>query len=183
MVSLSLWLVLAVKWRAVFLICAQETGGTVCIEMLSGCLYINPLRVNSFIRTPEGKKPTSRKLKKKKGLNRMVATTDCEEKSKPIAGHKVCRETSWKELDLTVFYWRVLCAILILPAFSLQVSKPLMEKKRRARINKSLDQLKSLLESYYSSNVRIQIWSCFYFRPTENAVNVIIVLIRRKLSE
>ncbi|XP_018544358.1 hairy-related 3 [Lates calcarifer] len=52
----------------------------------------------------------------------MVATTDCEEKSKPIAGHKV--------------------------------SKPLMEKKRRARINKSLDQLKSLLESYYSSNIR-----------------------------
>lgn len=130
-----------------------------------------------------GKETDFKETKKKKGLNRMVATTDCEEKSKPIAGHKVCRETSWKELDLTVFYWRVLCAILILPAFSLQVSKPLMEKKRRARINKSLDQLKSLLESYYSSNVRIQIWSCFYFRPTENAVNVIIVLIRRKLSE
>ena len=32
---------------------AQETGGTVCIEMLSGCLYINPLRVTSFIRAPE----------------------------------------------------------------------------------------------------------------------------------
>ncbi|XP_040917723.1 hairy-related 3 [Toxotes jaculatrix] len=52
----------------------------------------------------------------------MVATTDCVEKSKPIAGHKV--------------------------------SKPLMEKKRRARINKCLDQLKTLLESYYSSNIR-----------------------------
>nr|XP_043893521.1 hairy-related 3 [Solea senegalensis] len=52
----------------------------------------------------------------------MVATTDCEEKSKPITGHKV--------------------------------SKPLMEKKRRARINKCLDQLKTLLESYYSTNIR-----------------------------
>ncbi|XP_040009996.1 hairy-related 3 [Xiphias gladius] len=57
-----------------------------------------------------------------KRTKRMVATTDCAEKSKPIAGHKV--------------------------------SKPLMEKKRRARINKCLDQLKSLLESYYSSNIR-----------------------------
>ncbi|XP_071331068.1 hairy-related 3 [Trachinotus anak] len=35
-----------------------------------------------------------------------------------------------------------------------KVSKPLMEKKRRARINKCLDQLKYLLESYYSSNIR-----------------------------
>ncbi|CAB1414467.1 unnamed protein product [Pleuronectes platessa] len=34
------------------------------------------------------------------------------------------------------------------------VSKPLMEKKRRARINKCLDQLKLLLESFYSSNIR-----------------------------
>uniref|UniRef100_A0A8C7GQJ8 Hairy-related 3 n=1 Tax=Oncorhynchus kisutch TaxID=8019 RepID=A0A8C7GQJ8_ONCKI len=34
------------------------------------------------------------------------------------------------------------------------VSKPLMEKKRRARINKCLDQLKSLLENYYTSNIR-----------------------------
>ncbi|KAG7276356.1 hypothetical protein CRUP_032411 [Coryphaenoides rupestris] len=34
------------------------------------------------------------------------------------------------------------------------VSKPLMEKKRRARINKCLDQLKTLLESYYTSNIR-----------------------------
>uniref|UniRef100_A0A672YN90 Hairy-related 3 n=1 Tax=Sphaeramia orbicularis TaxID=375764 RepID=A0A672YN90_9TELE len=34
------------------------------------------------------------------------------------------------------------------------VSKPLMEKKRRARINQCLDQLKSLLESYYSSSIR-----------------------------
>lgn len=30
-----------------------------------------------------------------------------------------------------------------------------MEKKRRARINKCLDQLKSLLETYYSTNVRM----------------------------
>lgn len=50
----------------------------------------------------------------------------------------------------------MLYAILILPAFFIQVSKPLMEKKRRARINKCLDQLKSLLESYYSTSVSIQ---------------------------
>ncbi|XP_040049821.2 hairy-related 3 [Gasterosteus aculeatus] len=35
-----------------------------------------------------------------------------------------------------------------------KVSKPLMEKKRRARINKCLDQLKALLESYYSTSIR-----------------------------
>ncbi|XP_070823780.1 hairy-related 3 [Chaetodon trifascialis] len=35
-----------------------------------------------------------------------------------------------------------------------KVSKPLMEKKRRARINKCLDQLKSLLETYYSTSIR-----------------------------
>ncbi|XP_061826482.1 hairy-related 3 [Nerophis lumbriciformis] len=35
-----------------------------------------------------------------------------------------------------------------------RVSKPLMEKKRRARINKCLDQLKCLLESHYSSSIR-----------------------------
>ncbi|XP_022054466.2 hairy-related 3 [Acanthochromis polyacanthus] len=35
-----------------------------------------------------------------------------------------------------------------------KVSKPLMEKKRRARINQCLDQLKSLLENYYSSSIR-----------------------------
>ncbi|TWW56475.1 hairy-related 3 [Takifugu flavidus] len=35
-----------------------------------------------------------------------------------------------------------------------KVSKPLMEKKRRARINKCLDQLKILLESYYSTSIR-----------------------------
>ncbi|XP_051508830.1 transcription factor HES-3-like [Myxocyprinus asiaticus] len=34
-----------------------------------------------------------------------------------------------------------------------KVSKPLMEKKRRARINKCLNQLKSLLESVYSNNI------------------------------
>ncbi|XP_029363370.1 hairy-related 3 [Echeneis naucrates] len=40
------------------------------------------------------------------------------------------------------------------PISGLKVSKPLMEKKRRARINTCLDQLKSLLETYYSSNIR-----------------------------
>ncbi|XP_034551289.1 hairy-related 3 [Notolabrus celidotus] len=35
-----------------------------------------------------------------------------------------------------------------------KVSKPLMEKKRRARINKCLEQLKSLLENFYSSSIR-----------------------------
>ncbi|XP_041654660.1 hairy-related 3 [Cheilinus undulatus] len=35
-----------------------------------------------------------------------------------------------------------------------KVSKPLMEKKRRARINKCLDQLQTLLESFYSSSIR-----------------------------
>ncbi|KAL2103497.1 hypothetical protein ACEWY4_000365 [Coilia grayii] len=35
-----------------------------------------------------------------------------------------------------------------------KVSKPLMEKKRRARINKCLDQLRTLLETCYSNNIR-----------------------------
>uniref|UniRef100_A0A4W4E7T3 BHLH domain-containing protein n=1 Tax=Electrophorus electricus TaxID=8005 RepID=A0A4W4E7T3_ELEEL len=35
-----------------------------------------------------------------------------------------------------------------------RVSKPLMEKKRRARINTCLDQLKTILESFYSNNIR-----------------------------
>ncbi|CAL8278111.1 unnamed protein product [Boreogadus saida] len=35
-----------------------------------------------------------------------------------------------------------------------KVSKPIMEKKRRARINRCLDQLKTLLESYYTTNIR-----------------------------
>ncbi|XP_073937606.1 transcription factor HES-3 isoform X1 [Castor canadensis] len=34
------------------------------------------------------------------------------------------------------------------------ISKPLMEKKRRARINVSLEQLKSLLEKHYSHQIR-----------------------------
>ncbi|XP_078095865.1 transcription factor HES-3-like [Mustelus asterias] len=34
------------------------------------------------------------------------------------------------------------------------VSKPLMEKKRRARINQCLEQLKTLLEEHYSNNIR-----------------------------
>lgn len=35
-----------------------------------------------------------------------------------------------------------------------QISKPLMEKKRRARINVSLEQLRSLLEKHCSHQVR-----------------------------
>ncbi|KAM7139199.1 transcription factor HES-3 [Macrochelys suwanniensis] len=35
-----------------------------------------------------------------------------------------------------------------------KVSKPLMEKKRRARINVSLEQLKALLEKHYSHHIR-----------------------------
>ncbi|MEE6483664.1 hypothetical protein FKM82_013627 [Ascaphus truei] len=35
-----------------------------------------------------------------------------------------------------------------------KISKPLMEKKRRARINVSLEQLKTLLENNYSQNIR-----------------------------
>ncbi|TSL97293.1 Transcription factor HES-3 [Bagarius yarrelli] len=35
-----------------------------------------------------------------------------------------------------------------------KISKPLMEKKRRARINTCLDQLKILLEGCYSNNIR-----------------------------
>ncbi|XP_072538714.1 hairy-related 3 [Salminus brasiliensis] len=35
-----------------------------------------------------------------------------------------------------------------------KVSKPMMEKKRRARINTCLEQLKTLLESLYSNNIR-----------------------------
>nr|XP_033778316.1 transcription factor HES-3 [Geotrypetes seraphini] len=38
--------------------------------------------------------------------------------------------------------------------FSTSISKPLMEKKRRARINVSLEQLKTLLEKHYSQNIR-----------------------------
>ncbi|KAM6172867.1 transcription factor HES-3 [Erethizon dorsatum] len=41
------------------------------------------------------------------------------------------------------------------PAISFRkISKPLMEKKRRARINVSLEQLKSLLEKHYSHQIR-----------------------------
>lgn len=63
---------------------------------------------------------------------------------------------------------RVLYGILTSPAFFLKkVSKPLMEKKRRARINKCLDQLKSLLESYYSTSVSMQALTLeFNLEPT-----------------
>lgn len=37
--------------------------------------------------------------------------------------------------------------------WSPQISKPLMEKKRRARINVSLEQLRFLLEKHYSHQV------------------------------
>ncbi|XP_041860563.1 hairy-related 3 [Melanotaenia boesemani] len=40
------------------------------------------------------------------------------------------------------------------PTAGNKVSKPLMEKKRRARINQCLDELKTLLESFYSTNIR-----------------------------
>ncbi|KAM3922954.1 transcription factor HES-3 [Leptodactylus fuscus] len=40
------------------------------------------------------------------------------------------------------------------PSSFRKVSKPLMEKKRRARINVSLEQLKNLLEKNYSQNIR-----------------------------
>ncbi|EHB16677.1 Transcription factor HES-3, partial [Heterocephalus glaber] len=41
------------------------------------------------------------------------------------------------------------------PAVSFRkISKPLMEKKRRARINLSLEQLRSLLEKHYSHQIR-----------------------------
>ncbi|KAK1157380.1 hypothetical protein AOXY_G25027 [Acipenser oxyrinchus oxyrinchus] len=35
-----------------------------------------------------------------------------------------------------------------------KVSKPIMEKKRRARINECLEQLKHLLQNYYTNNIR-----------------------------
>nr|XP_030857075.2 transcription factor HES-3 isoform X1 [Gorilla gorilla gorilla] len=41
-----------------------------------------------------------------------------------------------------------------LPGNFRKISKPLMEKKRRARINVSLEQLKSLLEKHYSHQIR-----------------------------
>ncbi|XP_029912261.1 hairy-related 3 [Myripristis murdjan] len=46
------------------------------------------------------------------------------------------------------------CIVKSKPIAANKVSKPLMEKKRRARINKCLDQLKSLLESYYANSIR-----------------------------
>ncbi|XP_019907181.1 hairy-related 3 isoform X1 [Esox lucius] len=46
------------------------------------------------------------------------------------------------------------CVVKTKPLTRKKVSKPLMEKKRRARINKCLDQLKSLLENYYTNNIR-----------------------------
>ncbi|XP_017353769.1 transcription factor HES-3 [Cebus imitator] len=41
-----------------------------------------------------------------------------------------------------------------LPSGFRKISKPLMEKKRRARINVSLEQLKSLLEKHYSHQIQ-----------------------------
>ena len=140
----------------VLLIWPQETGGTVCIEMLSGCLYINPLRINSLsVETRQRKRLTPRKLQKKG--QRMVATTDCMEKSKPT-GNKVCRDiNNWAKLAKIIneYYYNWGNLMYEIPSWpaSLQVSKPLMEKKRRARINQCLDELKTLLESYYSSCV------------------------------
>lgn len=89
----------------------------------------------------------------------MVATTDCIEESRPTVGKKVRGKTYWKEVDQSTDHkiTRVCGELLTyLVFFPSQVSKPIMEKKRRARINKSLDQLKTLLESYYSTNVSKQ---------------------------
>ncbi|XP_076019481.1 hairy-related 3 [Genypterus blacodes] len=46
------------------------------------------------------------------------------------------------------------CAVKSKSSTGNKVSKPLMEKKRRARINKCLEQLKTLLESYYANSIR-----------------------------
>ncbi|KAG5202371.1 hypothetical protein JEQ12_003761 [Ovis aries] len=62
-----------------------------------------------------------------------------------------------------------------------KVSKPLMEKKRRARINVSLEQLKSLLEKHYSHQIRkrklekadILELSVKYMKSLQNSVQVL----------
>lgn len=62
---------------------------------------------------------------------------------------------AFKQMNVKNEYFKVTDGLFV-NAFILsffKVSKPLMEKKRRARINKCLDQLKSLLENYYTSNV------------------------------
>ncbi|KAL1021310.1 hypothetical protein UPYG_G00011590 [Umbra pygmaea] len=50
--------------------------------------------------------------------------------------------------------WSTDCVVKTKIITRKKVSKPLMEKKRRARINKCLDQLKSILENNYTSNIR-----------------------------
>ena len=117
--------------------------------------YINPLSVNSahlFARR-RGRTDINSKSEQtgwwrqqtaRKSPNPSVETRCAERRI----------EKTWTSGQETDFLWEVLCAVLILPVFFEQVSKPLMEKKRRARINKCLDQLKLLLESFYSSNVR-----------------------------
>ncbi|EMP25927.1 Transcription factor HES-3 [Chelonia mydas] len=60
------------------------------------------------------------------------------------------------------------------------ISKPLMEKKRRARINVSLEQLKALLEKHYSHHIRkrklekadILELSVKYMKSLQNSVQV-----------
>lgn len=156
MLDLSLWLVFGCQVTPVFLVWAQQTGGTVCIEMLSGCLYINPLGVNSSIRAPErdrtynfkGNQTWWRRQTARKSQNSKLDTR-CAERL-------VIRTTGFWGWKIWTSMKGVVCSIN-LPAFLFvkQVSKPVMEKKRRARINKCLDQLKSLLENFYSSNVSI----------------------------
>lgn len=93
----------------------------------------------------------------------MVATTDCVEKSRPMAGKKVRtrggRFQREKLAEMPQTDMKFVCYINFLTSYLFlfhKVSKPLMEKKRRARINKCLDQLKVLLESYYSTSVSVQ---------------------------
>ncbi|KAM7235053.1 hypothetical protein CapIbe_013873 [Capra ibex] len=71
-----------------------------------------------------------------------------------------------------------------------KVSKPLMEKKRRARINVSLEQLKSLLEKHYSHQIRkrklekadILELSVKYMKSLQNSVYISLFLLHLPYS-
>ncbi|XP_014883657.1 hairy-related 3 [Poecilia latipinna] len=97
----------------------------VCIDMLSGCSYKKLPRI---LRSGQrrGKEINFKQSKSKSGLKKR------KEKKRMVATSE-CGEKGKP---------------------GSKVSKPLMEKKRRARINQCLDELKSLLESYYSSSIR-----------------------------
>lgn len=56
-------------------------------------LYKSSLRVNLSVRAPERESAFLQET------NRMVATTDCIEESKPIVGKKVRGKAYWKEVD------------------------------------------------------------------------------------